>query len=76
MSKSPAFESKPLLHRAADWEYRYDDPDGVPLHAKTRWFATNGKAYAISWATREFDWTGDLSKFNMVLSTFYTDGKA
>ena len=69
-------ESKPLLHKAADWEYRYDDPNGVALHAKTRWFATNGKAYAISWATREFDWSSDLSKINMVLSTFYTDGKA
>jgi len=64
---------KPLLNKAADWEYRYDDPFGVQLHARTRWFATDGRAYAISWATREFDWIGDLAKIDMVLVSFYAD---
>jgi hypothetical protein len=67
-------ELRPLLHKAADWEYRYAGTDGVMLHTQTRWFATNGKAYAISWATREIDWIGDLPKVNMVLSTFYAEG--
>ena len=43
------------------------------LHAQTRWFASERRGYALSWATREIDWTGDLGKMNMVLSTFYTD---
>jgi tRNA A-37 threonylcarbamoyl transferase component Bud32 len=64
---------KPLLNKAADWEYRYDDPFGVQLHARTRWFATDGRAYAISWATREIDWTGDLAIIDMVLISFYAD---
>jgi tRNA A-37 threonylcarbamoyl transferase component Bud32 len=64
---------KPLLNKAADWEYLYDDSFGVQLHARTRWFATSGKAYAISWATRELDWPGDRAKIDMVLSTFYAD---
>ena len=62
-----------LLNRAADWEYRYRDPSGVLLHAQTRWFASERRGYALSWATREIDWTGDLGKMNMMLSTFYTD---
>ena len=66
-------EAKPLLNKAADWEYLYRDPDGVRVHARTRWFATNGKGFAISWVTPEIDWTGDLAKINMVLSTFYAD---
>jgi hypothetical protein len=66
-------EAKPLLNKAADWEYTYTDADGVALHAQTRWFATAGKAYALSWVTRQFDWTGDLPNINMVLSTFYAD---
>ena len=66
-------EARPLLHKAADWEYTYKDASGAPLHAQTRWFATAGKAYAISWVTRQFDWTGNLPNINMVLSTFYAD---
>jgi hypothetical protein len=72
--KLVTIEAKPLLNKAADWEYEYDDADRVPLHAQTRWFATAGKAYAISWVTRQIDWTGDLATVNMVLSTFYADG--
>jgi tRNA A-37 threonylcarbamoyl transferase component Bud32 len=68
-----AIEKRPLLNKAADWEYQYRDPSGVALHAQTRWFTNNGHGYALSWATREIDWSADLSKINMVLSTFYTD---
>jgi hypothetical protein len=68
-----SIETRPLLNKAADWEYRYRDPAGTLLHVQTRWFASNGHAYALSWATREIDWSADLSKISMVLSTFYTD---
>jgi hypothetical protein len=64
-------ETRPLLNKAADWEYRYRDPAGTQMHALTRWFAAEGRGYALSWAAREIDWTGDLPKINMVLSTFY-----
>ncbi|GAA0457209.1 hypothetical protein Ade02nite_06230 [Paractinoplanes deccanensis] len=67
-----AIEKKELLNKAADWEYTYVAA-GTQRHVRTRWLATGGKAYAISWATREFDWTADLAKVNMVLSTFYAD---
>jgi tRNA A-37 threonylcarbamoyl transferase component Bud32 len=68
-----SIEAKPLLEKAAEWDYRYDDPSGLPLRARTRWFAMNGKAYALSWATREIDWPADLAKLNMVMSSFYPD---
>jgi tRNA A-37 threonylcarbamoyl transferase component Bud32 len=68
-------EPRPLLNKAADWEYQYTAPDKTLLHVQTRWFATNGKAYAISWQTRDVDWSGDFAKISMVLSTFYADGK-
>ena len=66
-------EARPLLNKAADWEYRYRDDTGVRLHAQTRWFASDSRGFAISWATREIDWSADLPKMNMVLSTFYAD---
>ena len=68
-----SIESRPLLNKAADWEYRYRDANGTELHARTRWFASNGRGFALSWSSREFDWTSDLAKINMVLSTFYVD---
>jgi tRNA A-37 threonylcarbamoyl transferase component Bud32 len=67
-----SIEKTPLVNKAADWEYMYV-AGGTQRHVRTRWLATDGKAYAISWATREFDWTADLAKVNMVLSTFYTN---
>ncbi|GAB2623805.1 hypothetical protein Aab01nite_17200 [Paractinoplanes abujensis] len=65
-----ALQRTPLLNKTADWEYRYKR-DGVLMHAQTRWFVKADRGFAISWATREFDWTGDLAKINMVLTTFY-----
>ncbi|MEV4351911.1 serine/threonine-protein kinase [Actinoplanes sp. NPDC049596] len=70
-----AIEKRELLNKAADWEYTYVTSGG-PRHVRTRWLATDGKAYAISWATREFDWTADLARVSMVLSTFYADRPA
>jgi hypothetical protein len=64
---------QPLLNKTADWEYTYQDRDGTVLHAKTRWLARSSRGFAISWSTREIDWTDNLAKINMVLSTFYVD---
>ena len=30
----------------------------------------DGRGFAITWATREYDWPGDLAKINMVLTSF------
>jgi eukaryotic-like serine/threonine-protein kinase len=70
-----SLEARPLLNKAADWEYQFTGAGGTLMHVQTRWFATNGRAYAISWQTREVDWSGDFAKISMVLSTFYSDGK-
>jgi eukaryotic-like serine/threonine-protein kinase len=64
-------EPVPLLDRAADWEYTYTAPGNVRMHAMTRWFAVDGKAYALGWATREFDWQGNRSTFAMIEGSFY-----
>jgi serine/threonine protein kinase len=71
----PAYElvginKVPLQARAADWEYRYRGPGDVPMHAMTRWFSQDGEAFALGWATREFDWQINLSIFAMMKSTF------
>jgi hypothetical protein len=68
-----AIEPRPLLNKAADWEYRYHAADGTELHARTRWFTSKGRGFALSWSSRELDWTADLSKTNFMLSTFYVD---
>ncbi|MET0494177.1 MAG: serine/threonine-protein kinase, partial [Actinoplanes sp.] len=61
------------LTRAADWEYSYDGPGGVRLHAITRWMArTDGKAYAVGLMSREFDWPGNFDNWGIVQSSFRT----
>ncbi|MEV6595339.1 protein kinase [Actinoplanes sp. NPDC051346] len=62
------------LTRAADWEYAYDNPSGVRMHAMTRWIASGGKGYAFGLMTRELDWPANFATWGMIVSTFYTDG--
>jgi eukaryotic-like serine/threonine-protein kinase len=62
----------PMQTKAADWEYTYDGPRNVRMHATTRWFATGGKAFALGWATRDFDWQINLTFHSMVVSSFHT----
>jgi serine/threonine protein kinase len=62
----------PLQIKAADWEYTYDGPRGVRMHATTRWFASGGKAFALGWATRDFDWQINFTFHSMVVSSFST----
>jgi len=63
----------PLLSKTADWEYTYQGRDGLRMHAMTRWFISEGRAYALGWATREFDWQVNLSMYSMLKSTFYVN---
>jgi hypothetical protein len=65
----------PLQTRAADWEYRYDDPQRVRRHATTRWFASGGRAFAVGWITRDFDWGQNLPTYQMIQSTFAADAR-
>jgi tRNA A-37 threonylcarbamoyl transferase component Bud32 len=65
-----AISRVPYVPKAADWEYRYADADGTPLHATTRWFASGGRAYALGWVTREFDWQTNRSYLTMIQASF------
>lgn len=67
-------EAVALLHRAADWEYRYRTRDGAARHAIVRWFVVDGRAFALGWTTAEKTWTADLGKLQMVRGTFYAAG--
>ena len=62
----------PLQTKAADWEFTYKGPADLPMHAMTRWFRLDGQAFALGWATRQFDWQINLSIYSMMKSTFYT----
>jgi hypothetical protein len=62
----------PLQIKAADWEYTYDGPQGGGRHALTRWYAAGGKAYAVGWITREFDWNQNWIFYQLMRSTLKT----
>ena len=59
-----------LQPTAADWEYSWLGPTGVRMHAKTRWSKSGTHAYAISWATRDFEWQTNTAYFGAALSYF------
>jgi eukaryotic-like serine/threonine-protein kinase len=63
------------LHRtplitAADWEYTWTGPKNVRMHAKTRWFKSNGKAFALSWAARDFEWSFNTGPYGVAIGSF------
>jgi hypothetical protein len=66
----------PLQIKAADWEYTYQGPRDVRMHAITRWFASGGRAFALGWVTRDFDWQINLTFHSMVISSFSAMGTA
>jgi serine/threonine protein kinase len=71
--KELSIDKVPLQSNAADWEYQYEGPNGLPMHAMTRWFTAGGKAFALGWSTREFDWPINSSTYSMIKSTFYVN---
>ena len=65
------FPTAPDLQiRAADWEYTWTGPRDVRMHATTRWFKSGAKAYALSWATRDFEWQINRAYYGAVISSF------
>jgi hypothetical protein len=66
----------PLQAKAADWEFTYNGDHGLPMHAMTRWFTADGRAFALGWATREFDWQVNLAVYSLLKSTFYVNQPA
>jgi serine/threonine protein kinase len=65
-----SLEPSSMQSTAADWEYTWTGPAGVRLHAKTRWLKGGTHAYAISWATRDFDWQINTAYYGAALSYF------
>jgi eukaryotic-like serine/threonine-protein kinase len=59
-----------LQIKAADWEYTWTGPRNVRMHATTRWFKSGDKAFALSWATRDFDWQINRAYYAAVISSF------
>ncbi|MEU0482138.1 hypothetical protein ABZ260_23490, partial [Streptosporangium sp. NPDC006013] len=54
--------------KAADWEYTYVQPNGVPMHGLTRYVAVNGQtAYQITFRVQDLDW----EKNSEILGTFF-----
>ncbi|WP_329083893.1 MULTISPECIES: serine/threonine-protein kinase [unclassified Streptosporangium] len=54
--------------KAADWEYTYVQPNGVPMHGLTRYVALNGRtAYQITFKVQDLDW----EKNSDILETFF-----
>ena len=66
-------DKAPLQAKAADWEFTYAGPKTLPMHGMVRWLAVDGKAFAIGWATREYDWQINFSTYAMLKSTFYVN---
>ncbi|WP_374238126.1 protein kinase [Actinoplanes sp. DH11] len=60
-----------LLHRAADWDVRYQGPGGL-RRSSTRWMTVGDKAYAIGWAVPDAAWAENDSRLRMVRTTFFT----
>ncbi|MEU6414942.1 protein kinase [Microbispora sp. NPDC046933] len=56
---------------AADWEYTYTNTSEVTVHAVIRYLETGGRAYAIMFASPDFDWNESAAPVRQALwSTF------
>jgi len=61
----------PYFQDAAEWEYTYDGPAGVPMHAHVREFqAPQGHGFTIGWLDRDADWQLDLSLLRLAEGSF------
>ena len=69
--KLEALRQATLQEKAADWEFQYQGPNSLPMHAMVWWVARDGKAFAIGWATRQFEWQPYLGTYSMLKSTFW-----
>ncbi|HEU4421053.1 MAG TPA: serine/threonine-protein kinase [Pilimelia sp.] len=62
----------PQFDKGAEWEYAYDaGASPIRMRARTVWFvASTRHAYAVGWATREFDWRANQNNLSMILASF------
>ncbi|WP_436762125.1 serine/threonine-protein kinase [Streptosporangium sp. V21-05] len=57
--------------KAADWEYTYVQPNGVPMHGLTRYVAVNGlTAYQITFRVQDLDWERNAEILQTFFATF------
>ena len=72
-------EEAQQFDKGAQWEYVYNaglpaDSGGIGqtrMRAQTVWFVASPQhAYALGWATREFDWQTNLNNLSMILASF------
>ncbi|MFB9680153.1 serine/threonine-protein kinase [Streptosporangium vulgare] len=57
--------------KAADWEYTYVQPNGVPMHGLTRYVAVNGlTAYQITFRVQDLDWEKNAEILQTFFATF------
>jgi len=61
--------SLPMQIKAADWEYTYQQANNR-MHASTRWFASSGKGFALTWVARDFDWQINMPFRSAIISSF------
>ncbi|GAA3024832.1 serine/threonine-protein kinase [Streptosporangium longisporum] len=61
--------------KAADWEYTYVRPDGVPMHGLTRYVAVDGRtAYQITFRAQDLDWEKSAESLETFFATFTPAG--
>ncbi|MEV7006324.1 protein kinase [Streptosporangium sp. NPDC051022] len=57
--------------RAADWEYTYVQPTGVPMHGLTRYVAVDGRsAYLIAFRAQDLEWEKSAELLQTFFNTF------
>jgi Protein kinase domain len=63
----------PYYRAAADWEFRYVNDAGTPMHADARDFlVAPERGYTIVWCTQDFDWDVNQTYLLMILASFAT----
>jgi eukaryotic-like serine/threonine-protein kinase len=68
--KRLSLEAVQHFQRGAEWEYAYT-ADQTRMRARTVWFVSSpSHAYAVGWATREFDWRVNQANLDMIMGSF------
>ncbi|MBX6385118.1 MAG: hypothetical protein IRZ07_19465, partial [Microbispora sp.] len=56
---------------AAEWEYTYTNSSEVTVHAVIRYLETGGRAYAIMFASPDYDWNESAARVRQTLWTTF-----
>ncbi|MFC7550006.1 protein kinase [Plantactinospora sp. GCM10030261] len=57
-------------YQGAEWECRWTNAKGMPVHAYRMLANAAGRAYTIAWQTGEFDWSVNKTNLLMVRQSF------